>query len=66
MTFGEALTAAISKRDARTVGRCVDHLRSRGMNYREIFSFAVGRVPSLTLPDWDELLEEADYLESRS
>jgi len=56
--------AALLRRDAVTVGRCVDILRFRGLNYNQIFSVAQNLDPTLDLPEWESLMYEADEVES--
>lgn len=58
-TIGEALKAAIESRDAEQIGRIVESLRLRGLNYPQTYAMAK-KLTGIELPEWDALLEEAD------
>lgn len=61
----EVLRGAIEAEDARKVGRIVDFFRrALGMNYVELLETAKRARPETTTAEWDELLAEADRLES--
>ena len=63
-TLAQALEHAIRDHDAARVGRLVDFLRFRcRANYDDCLEIAQG-LTGIDEADWDELLFEADMLDS--
>lgn len=66
MTTGtdEEIKRAIEVRDAVRLGRIVDSLRMRGVNYQQLYNRA-RKLTGVTLAEWDALMEEADDADSK-
>jgi len=56
MTFREA----VQNRDAVNCGRYVDVFRSNGMKYDDVFKRVQAIDPTVTLAEWETLMDEAD------
>ena len=62
VSLNEALTRAITERNARMVGSIVDRLWFKHrVNYADQYEIA-NRLTGISLADWDELLREADEI----
>lgn len=57
--LGEVLTEAIRTGDASTVGRVVDFLRWKGLDYAAQYRLA-HKLTGIDPAEWDGLLYEAD------
>lgn len=57
------LKQAARTKDARLAGQCVDALRLNGYTYNGCFQIAQLGDANLTLPDFEDLMIEADEAE---
>lgn len=61
--FGDLVRQAVKKRDAEQCGRIAERLWCKHrLNYDDTFKF-VHELTRIELPEWDELLRQAEYLE---
>lgn len=60
------LIEATRVKSALRIGKAVDQLRSYGFTYKMCFETASSSNPSLTEEDWEEFMQEADEIESKS
>ena len=72
MTFSEIIVKAIEKRDASTIAKIAAHLRFGPVQYtyKESYAFICRAcrkrgVEPPELPEWDDLLGEADDYDAR-
>lgn len=54
------LKRAVRSKDAKLAGKAVDTLRQAGLTYRDCYRIALAGDPSITEPEWDDLMVEAD------
>jgi hypothetical protein len=59
-TIRETIGKAIDEGDAATLGRVVDFLRGRGANYADLLALAQRARPTITVGEWETLMEAAD------
>lgn len=59
MTLGQAITQAVTTRNARMAGFVADVLRDKGFNYDEVYAFVNERAP-IAQAEWETLMYEAD------
>lgn len=54
------LRTAVLRRDAQSLGSCVDQLRGQGLRHFEIFEAAHRIDPSISFAEFDSLLAECE------
>ena len=64
MKTREAIAKAIDTRNAGLAGRIADTLRGRGFTYARVLEAFQEVRPQLTAGDFEELMAEADELET--
>jgi len=62
--LGRDARSAIADHDAEKLGKVVDALRSMGLGYMESFEWICVHGCRIELPEFDDLLQEAEMLES--
>jgi hypothetical protein len=58
--FKAELELALKARNANRLGQLVDALRAQGVRYLEVVQLAQEVDPTLTLAEWETLMQEAD------
>jgi hypothetical protein len=56
----DAMKRALLTRNANRLGQLVDTLRTQGANYMDIVTMAQDIDPTLSLSEWETLMQEAD------
>jgi hypothetical protein len=63
--MNEAIAKAIDEKNAGLAGAIVDKLRSQGQTYHQVLSRVRTVRPGVTDSDWEDLMSEADDLDSQ-